>query len=474
MLKKISFIIISVFFLSACSMQQFIGYESANNEKLLRISTNNCDFTNIKSLEFENEEVKSIEDELYNGTFYGYQMFLCKNYKNSIKAFDLVENAHKTNDETNIALQISKEVLKILLNDNILDYTGRNYEKMLVNTYKAMDYLAISDYDAAGVEIKRALDRQRRNKEYYEKEINSIINSSAFSLKDKDDIMQIINSVQLPYYKAYKDYSNPFVSYFSSLFYILDNRAALAIDLLKEVASQEVNPYILDDLVLILYNFNYKKIPKKYRKKIKKSKNDKYVWLIYENGKARAFSEMNLSIPIAFYQKDAENIEYKLYFKPNDKHLVVSSVVFSIPILKDSSDSYPFLYLNKQKTSLISNMDNIVTTEYKATLPREIAKSFLSAVSKTLASVKANKENLLAGVTVDLVNNLLNHSDTRYFVGLPKNYQIARVENNGNILIKSPEGIEILNTELDTNKHYVILVKSPTQGIFYTHILKGR
>lgn len=476
MLKKISFTLISVFFLSACSVQQFLGYESANNEKLSRISTNNCDFTNINSLEFDEEGLKSVKDELYNGTFYGYQMFLCKNYKNSIKAFDLVENAHKNNDETNIALQVGKELLKMLLNDNILDYTGKNYEKMLVNTYKAMDYLALGDFDSAGVEINRALDRQKRNKEYYEGKINSLLNSSSFSPKEKDEVMQIASSVKIPYYEAYKDYSNPFVSYFASLFYILDDRPSLAINLLQEVYTQEKNISVFQDHALVINNFNYKKIPNKIRKNIEKSKNDKYIWLIYENGKTRAFGEMNLSIPIIFYQKDAENVEYALYLKPtsDNNHLVITSVVFSIPILKYSSDSYMFLYANNKKTSQISNMDNIVTAEYQAALPREIAKSFLSTVGKTLASVKANKKNLLAGASVDLVNNLLNHSDTRHFVGLPKNYQVARIANNGKLVVKSPEGVEILNTELDTNKHYVILVKSPNYGIFYTHILKGR
>ena len=50
---------------------------------------------------------------------------------------------------------VSKAVASGLLNDNALDYSGEDYEDIYLNVFKALNYIALGDEDAARVEIRR-------------------------------------------------------------------------------------------------------------------------------------------------------------------------------------------------------------------------------------------------------------------------------------------------------------------------------
>lgn len=50
---------------------------------------------------------------------------------------------------------VSKAALSLLLNDNVLDYAGEDYEDIYVNVFKALNYLHKNEFDAAFVEIRR-------------------------------------------------------------------------------------------------------------------------------------------------------------------------------------------------------------------------------------------------------------------------------------------------------------------------------
>ena len=53
------------------------------------------------------------------------------------------------------------------VNDTTSPYIGTQYDGVMANTYKAIDYLALGDNEGARVEFNRAIDRQRRAKAYY-------------------------------------------------------------------------------------------------------------------------------------------------------------------------------------------------------------------------------------------------------------------------------------------------------------------
>ena len=62
----------------------------------------------------------------------------------------------------------------IAINDNAAPYKGQEYDGIMVNTYKALDFLAEKKPDLARVEFNRALDRQTRAKEHFNEEIRKL------------------------------------------------------------------------------------------------------------------------------------------------------------------------------------------------------------------------------------------------------------------------------------------------------------
>jgi hypothetical protein len=50
---------------------------------------------------------------------------------------------------------ISRAALSMMLNDNVLEYRGEDYEDIYVNVFKALNYIALGQHDEALVEIRR-------------------------------------------------------------------------------------------------------------------------------------------------------------------------------------------------------------------------------------------------------------------------------------------------------------------------------
>ncbi len=66
-----------------------------------------------------------------------------------------LEMAEKTSEEL-YAKSVSRAALSILLNDNVLEYSGEDYEVLYTNLFKALNYIAVDSFEAAFVEIRRA------------------------------------------------------------------------------------------------------------------------------------------------------------------------------------------------------------------------------------------------------------------------------------------------------------------------------
>ena len=54
---------------------------------------------------------------------------------------------------------VSKAALSLLLNDNVLDYSGEDYEDLYLNIFKALNYINLEQVDEAFVEVRRVNDK---------------------------------------------------------------------------------------------------------------------------------------------------------------------------------------------------------------------------------------------------------------------------------------------------------------------------
>ncbi len=72
-------------------------------------------------------------------------------YEKSNQALEMAERGI----EELYTKSISKAVTSGVLNDNALDYSGEDYEDIYLNVFKALNYIALGDNEAAMIEIRR-------------------------------------------------------------------------------------------------------------------------------------------------------------------------------------------------------------------------------------------------------------------------------------------------------------------------------
>ena len=108
---------------------------------------------NLAVAKFENSKGKFDQKDRFlyyldSGVLYHYANM----YDTSNVRLSLAENSA----EELFTKSISRAAASMVLNDNILEYSGEDYEVLYANLIKALNYLSLLDFDDAFVEIKRA------------------------------------------------------------------------------------------------------------------------------------------------------------------------------------------------------------------------------------------------------------------------------------------------------------------------------
>jgi hypothetical protein len=84
------------------------------------------------------------------------------------KSNEFLEKAERAIEE-NFTRSVSRAAASMLLNDNALAYAGEAYEDIYLNAFKALNYLALGETDAAFVEVRRINNKLVQLENKYEK-----------------------------------------------------------------------------------------------------------------------------------------------------------------------------------------------------------------------------------------------------------------------------------------------------------------
>lgn len=111
----------------------------------------------------------------------GLALHFAKKYEKSNKYLDKAEIAI----EENFTKSISKIMTSFLLNDNVLDYAGEDYEDVFTNVIKGLNYIHLGDYEAAMVEIRRVNLKLNRIQDKYAKMAKKLSESKKLKKDEK-------------------------------------------------------------------------------------------------------------------------------------------------------------------------------------------------------------------------------------------------------------------------------------------------
>ena len=357
-MKNIIFAIFIALSLGGCAA--ITGYDDDIREYNVKFERQICKYDD------EIRNIKKDNDKLYNSLKAGFLARSCKEYELSNKFFDIAENEYKQSvDMEGFFSSAGAGIGGTLLNTNTLDYDGMLYERIMINLYKALNFMTLDEMQNARVELNRALNRQARAAQFYANEIQKtktyLDSKQSLNLKEREKEYNLnqINSLTNNYnknlqgYEIYPNFINPFATYLSGLFFTLEGDKKGA-DLLKE--SLKMDPSNLQ----IKKDLKFNKKPK--------------IWLIYEDGRSHGLREQRLDIPMFI----ASNSIYH--------------VGFALPVLTPSKSSYKSLTLNDKSTTKITDFDAIVKTEYAKISPILVRKELTRATLK--ASLQYSASNM--------------------------------------------------------------------------------
>ena len=153
------------------------------------------------------------------------------------------------------ASDVGEEAGAVLFNEKTIPYKGEFFERVLLHTYKAVNYLYMGNIEKAMASIKKAGMVQNEAKEEYEKELAT---SQKESAQDKDPKFTAdFQSKMLQQYQIPNEYLNDKSNiyqlgctfYLASLIYEMNREYNTAYIMLKKL--HEINPqfpYGLQDL----------------------------------------------------------------------------------------------------------------------------------------------------------------------------------------------------------------------------------
>lgn len=402
-------------------------------------------------------------DDILETLHYAYALRCDGRYPESTQAFDRAEALFKATQEDQILHEASKLISASFINENITAYTGNLYEFTLVNTYKGINFLLEKQPGSARVEFNRALDRQRRAKEYFNKELQEEISKikeqteyspnpgiSALDIASNPTLQTIVGAhySNMNAFTVFANYTNPFITYFAGIFFMLDGDYKKAVDILKEAAAMcPHNNAVQADFSDVLTTV---------RNGIKQ--NQKFVWVFFENGTGPGLEPLQFNVP--------------LFFATN-KALVAS---IALPRPTEGIPAIKNLHISTKEggvnTELLADMTQIVYTEFKSRFNTILLRAVTGMLAKVAMQVSFAELGGDAGAIGQLASAfysiLATSADTRHWVSLPARFEIARIriDNTDGKVTLSPLGFQERTLDLDPSKNHLVFVQLRTAAAY--------
>jgi uncharacterized protein len=305
-------------------------------------------------------------------------------YEDSNKAFDQAQE--KIDDYAQKAkVSITRETGAMLSNQARLPYRGRAYDGIMLNTYKALNFIALGEPDNARPELIRAYQRQQDavedNKKRIEKSQADLSNQEQANrelvgkIQADSSFQNKITSAssEQDNLKPYADYVNPFTVYLDGLFFMAN--AADASDLERARKSYERvstllgdNAYIKQDLTTVDDLMNGKPLtPTTY--------------VIFETGCAPVRDQIRVDIPTFWPQLPYLGAAFpRLQLQPN--YLSSLTVTANSPIVMANEIVTTVTNMVTVTNDIVTSVTNTVT----ATNAVAATNDFVTTVTNTVVA----------------------------------------------------------------------------------------
>lgn len=290
-------------------------------------------------------------------------------------------------------------------------YVPKYYEKVMLNTYRALALLQHGDIETAKVEFNRAAASQGEAVQENKRQISKLKKEAAeeqYAI-NMGKAAEVLNKEYTEFndFKPYADFANPYTSYMSGLFLALHGSKAdvenAILDLRRARSMSPKNKFVKADIRMAEDIANQKDIRPT-------------VWVVYENGLIAEIDKQHFVIPFVINGR-------------------VKVAHMALPKMVPLASAYPEIQVQAGKkkitTQSIVDMDRVMKTEFKNRYPAEVAKAVIWMTVNLIAQEAAQRaigdDNKGWGdLAAIAIGSLSNPVETRTWSSLPKDIQIAR------------------------------------------------
>lgn len=333
-----------------------------------------------------------------------------------------------------------KSFASIILSNGMFEYVGAFYESVFINHYKALNAIMSGDFQGARVEFNRANDRQRRAKDYFadyitKRDENINANKGEYSQKtqnvnlnksyDKATEIYGAHYQNLRAYRAFEGYVNPYISYISGIFFLAQGDFEKSQNLLNEAYGITRQAQILRDIEILEGR--------------KRGSEDKYTWIIIEEGRIPKKEEVRLDLPLFFVNASVLSFNLAL---PILRESYAYSTAYNIRKIAesrlDSADSAEnMLDSTKIHSFQIADISPLVANEFELELPYIIITALLSSSYKAyLQYLLGEKLGFLGSLAGAVFSYASTRADIRSARILPLRFYVIRASNkNGDFAL---------------------------------------
>lgn len=447
-------LLLSIFAISGCGLSHRYKAAQIDND-LIAGQYQNIIKKTLSSSDIEkiNTNEHGILDSLNGGT----ALFFMNENKTAQSILDYADKQIETYFLESVAKFGSREIISTLGNDSIFDYQPMVMDNIYLSTYKILNYLALGDKEGARIEVNRGYDKQQSASVYFGAEIEKANNEAAKELHSLDTENQKLwnNSkdvaiskyyADLEKWHGYKNYMNPYTTYLSGLFFMTNGKGSSDYEtastyMRRVVGMVPQNSFVRKDLIQAESLANFQ------------ARNNKFVWVIYENGMVAEFEEERLDIPAFIVTR------------------TISFVSFSLPKPKLRWEAFPNLYINYGKqqnirTEILADVDSMFIAEFNRKLPALITKAVSQAITKAIIQYAAYQQDDSgwASLAATLYTLTTSSADLRSWHTLPKNVQIAKIkiEKNEDLIIQNIDGVPIGEVKVPTDTNSIVYIRIPS------------
>ncbi len=356
--KAMAFMVIAFLLISCASYQTQVDQA----RRLMTSSNYDQALAELKPL-----ADKEGKDQLVHVLDYALALQISKKYKESNKYFLLAE---KLTDEKDFH-SISKIASSVLVNQEMVQYKGDEYEKLLINTMLAVNFAALGELESSRVETKKSLQRL------------DLLISEGKSYHSKNPFVLYLNAI---IWEANKDWDDAYIDYYS-VYKLMPNFKPVQKDLIRLA-------------------------------KLSGRRSDHKKWInAFELSDAS--SEASSEVILIFQQG----------WGPRKRPSYNDQVV---PMLRPvgskfnrgalSVEGYPHIF-----TTTVFDVEQAAIKTLNGQLAPLIAKRIASIAAKKVLAGQMYKKDKGLGALTDVVLTLAERADLRQWSLLPETFQVARL-----------------------------------------------